>query len=247
MSKFYLERKRLEDSPKGKYLYSYLVQCPECQQTRWTTSYPTKPPRCSSCAGRISYTPSKVSRTDERKRGEGYITKQGYLLVYDGSSYVPAHRIVLKPKDPKNVIHHIDGDKLNNLADNLVELTKAEHRKAHASLEKLGYLLIQQGLINYDMNTNSYNLSRALQKCIALNPVNSGEPLTDDAEGNPEPSLAIGRCNDYPKGEYIKSLMEAQDTLPCKDEGEDIVCSVEKSTAELESLLPVRAWSNDLC
>lgn len=247
MSKFYLERKRLENSPKGKYLYTYLVQCPECQQTRWTKSYPTKSPRCSSCAGRISYTPSKVSRTDERKRGEGYITKQGYLLVYDGSGYVPAHHIVLKPKDPKNVIHHIDGDKLNNLADNLVELTKAEHRKAHASLEQLGYLLIQQGLINYDMNTNSYNLSRALQKCIVLNPVNSGEPLTDDAEGNPEPSLVIGRCNDYPKGEYIKSLMEAQDTLPCKDEGEDIVCSVEKSTAELECQSPVRAWSNDPC
>ena len=209
--KKYLKRRRLE-STGDKYRYEYLVECSGCVKQYWTKSYPGKPARCRKCAGTQSYTPAKESRSNQRKRGEGYITKQGYLLVYDGNGYVPAHRVVLPPKDPNNVIHHIDGDKLNNLLGNLIELTKPAHREAHGSLERVSYQLIQSGLIEYDRETNSYNLGRALHKCIALNPVNSGNILTDDAEDNPEPTQSkTGRCNDYPKGEYIRSLMEAQD------------------------------------
>ena len=209
--KKYLERRRL-DSIGSKYRYEYLVECSCCAKQYWTKSYPSKVARCRKCAGVQSYTPTKESRSNQRKRGEGYITKQGYLLIYNGTGYVPAHRIVLPPKDPDNVIHHIDGDKLNNVLDNLVELTKQAHREAHGSLEKIAYQLIQAKLIEYNRETNSYNLGRALQKCIALNPVNSGNILTDDAEDNPEPTQSkTGRCNDYPKGEYIRSLMEAQD------------------------------------
>ena len=209
--KKYLERRRL-DSIGSKYRYEYLVECSCCAKQYWTKSYPSKVARCRKCAGVQSYTPAKESRSNQRKRGEGYITKQGYLLIYNGTGYVPAHRIVLPPKDPDNVIHHIDGDKLNNVLDNLVELTKQAHREAHGSLEKIAYQLIQAKLIEYNRETNSYNLGRALQKCIALNPVNSGNILTDDAEDNPEPTqLKTGRRNDYPKGEYIRSLMEAQD------------------------------------
>ncbi len=209
--KKYLERRRL-DSIGSKYRYEYLVECSCCAKQYWTKSYPSKVARCRKCAGVQSYTPAKESRSNQRKRGEGYITKQGYLLIYNGTGYVPAHRIVLPPKDPNNVIHHIDGDKLNNVLDNLVELTKQAHREAHGSLEKIAYQLIQAKLIEYNRETNSYNLGRALQKCIALNPVNSGNILTDDAEDNPEPTQSkTGRCNDYPKGEYIRSLMEAQD------------------------------------
>ena len=209
--KKYLERRRL-DSVGSKYRYEYLVECSCCAKQYWTKSYPSKVARCRKCAGVQSYTPAKESRSNQRKRGEGYITKQGYLLIYNGTGYVPAHRIVLPPKDPNNVIHHIDGDKLNNVLDNLVELTKQAHREAHGSLEKIAYQLIQAKLIEYNRETNSYNLGRALQKCIALNPVNSGNILTDDVEDNPEPTQSkTGRCNDYPKGEYIRSLMEAQD------------------------------------
>lgn len=209
--KKYLERRRL-DSIGSKYRYEYLVECSCCAKQYWTKSYPSKVARCRKCAGVQSYTPAKESRSNQRKRGEGYITKQGYLLIYNGTGYVPAHRIVLPPKDPDNVIHHIDGNKLNNVLDNLVELTKQAHREAHGSLEKIAYQLIQAKLIEYNRETNSYNLGRALQKCIALNPVNSGNILTDDAEDNPEPTQSkTGRCNDYPKGEYIRSLMEAQD------------------------------------
>ena len=116
--KKYLERRRL-DSIGNKYRYEYLVECSCCAKQYWTKSYPSKVARCRKCAGVQSYTPAKESRSNQRKRGEGYITKQGYLLIYNGTGYVPAHRIVLPPKDPDNVIHHIDGDYKNNNEDNL--------------------------------------------------------------------------------------------------------------------------------
>ena len=75
--KFYKERERLDNSPKGKYRYRYFVSCRVCAKDYWTTTYPTKPIRCSSCAGTQSYTPSKVKRADLRSRGDGYITKWG--------------------------------------------------------------------------------------------------------------------------------------------------------------------------
>jgi hypothetical protein len=191
----------------------------------WTKAYPATPPRCRSCAGKETYVPSKVERSDKRKRGDGYITKDGYHLIYDGGKYKPAHHFAFDSLPDGHVVHHIDGDKLNNKLDNLVPLSKKAHREAHGSLEKVSYSLIQSGLIEYDVVTNSYSLSRVMEKLMMLIPVNSEKPLTDSAEGNSEPSPAWGRCNDYPMEEYARSLVEAQDTQTEKAVGEDIVSS----------------------
>jgi len=43
------------------------------------------------------------------------------------------------------------------------------------------------------------------EKSCLNNYVNSGNLLTGNAEDNPEPSLEIGRCNDYPEREYTTS------------------------------------------
>lgn len=212
MTKNYLQRQRLEDSTEGKYRYRYLVTCRVCAKEYWTKNFPSKPPRCSSCAGSQTYTPHLTERKDIRKRGDGYITKQGYHLIFNGTEYVPAHRVGFPDLPSEMVVHHIDGNKLNNVLDNLVPLSKADHREAHGSLERVAYQFIQAGLVVYDSSNNSYDLSSIMKKLMMLIPVNSGKPLTDGAEGNPEPSLVRGRCNDYPIEEYIRSLMEAQDT-----------------------------------
>lgn len=205
----YLERKRLEDSPEGKFRYSYLVECPECKQPRWQSNAKSTS-RCKPCGGRASYTPNKIDRKDKRKFGEGYITKQGYHLVFDGTNYIPAHRTSFTDLPKEWVVHHVDGDKLNNVVDNLVPLSKQAHRELHGQLEKLSYLLIQSGLITFDKPSISYSLSSSLQKCIELNSVNSGKLLADGAEDNPEPSPKWGRCNDYPKGEYSQVAGSAE-------------------------------------
>lgn len=212
MSTAYLDRKRIENSEAGKHRYEYRVECRVCKAQYWTKTYYKEQPRCKSCAGTQTYVPAKTERKDTRKRGDGYITKQGYHLIFDGTAYVPAHRFAF-PELPKDwVVHHVDGDKLNNVVKNLVALSKQAHREAHGSLEKVSYALIQSGLIEYCRETNSYSLSTSMKKFMEANPVNSGESQTDGAVGNPEPSQRIvGRCNDYPVMEYTRSLVEAQD------------------------------------
>jgi hypothetical protein len=212
--KHYLSRRRLPNSLNGKYRYEYKVECTVCNERRWTKAYPSKPNRCKACAGRESYVPSKVEAKNLRKRGHGYITKQGYHLIYDGSKYTPAHRLAFPNLSSNIVVHHIDGDKLNNTLENLIPLSKKSHREAHGSLERQAYKLIQSGLIQYDGDSNSYNLSSSMKKLVELISVKTVKPLTGDAEGDTVSSLqeTVGRCNDYPIEEYIRSLMEAQNT-----------------------------------
>lgn len=60
-----------------------------------------------------------------------YATKNGYVLL---------HRVVLENHlgrllDKSEVVHHKDGNKLNNSVDNLEVLTQSEHAKIHAKVK----------------------------------------------------------------------------------------------------------------
>lgn len=209
----YLEKRRVRNTPKDVYKYEYFVECPECNFKRWVRNGQSKTNfRCAKCAGRMSYKPSKTERKDKLRRGQGYITKQGYHLIYDGEKYVPAQRLAFPNLPDGMVVHHINGDKLDNRIENLMPLSKSDHRNAHHSLESVAMKLVKLGLVTYDRENNSYNLSSSMEKFIELISVKTGEALTDDAEGNPVPSPNWGRCNDYPVEEYIRSLMEVRST-----------------------------------
>ena len=197
----YLERK-IEN---GRY--RYLVACPSCNQQRWQSH--TKGSRCHSCAGRETYRPAEAPRKDARQAGKGYVTKQGYHLVFKDGAYVPAQRLPF-PNIPKDwVVHHVDGNKLHNELPNLHPCSKGEHREIHAQLEKLSYALIQRGLIEFD--GAKYAFSTSMKEFILANSVNSGKPVSINIDGNPEPSLVQpGRCNDYPGREYSQAAGSAE-------------------------------------
>lgn len=197
----YVERK----VEGGKYRYR--VECPSCKETRWQSH--TKASRCHPCAGKETYTPAAVPRKDARKLGDGYITKQGYHLVFRDGVYIPVQRVPF-PDIPKDwVVHHVDGNKLHNELENLHPCSKTEHRRIHAQLEKLSYLLIQHGLIEF--NNATYTMSTSMKKFMLANSVNSGKPVSIDIDGNPEPSLVQpGRCNDYPEREYSQVAGSAE-------------------------------------
>lgn len=225
----YLERRKLEDPAWTKPRYQYLVACPECDEQRWVWN--AKATHCKSCAGRVSYTLPTVDRHDKRKHGHGYITKQGYHLLFDGERYVPAHRMAFPGLPKDHVVQHIDGDKLNNQRANLLSMSKTAYRELHGQLEQLSYQLIQNGFIEFDREAGAYRFSTFAQKCVKQLSVNSGELLPGGAGDNPEPSpTPWGRCNDYPFEEYAQAGGSAE-RLTGMAEGEDIVCSVEKSTA----------------
>lgn len=203
----YLDR-RTQKNLSGKTVYQYLVECPCCKQRRW--QWKTDGTHCKVCAGKNSYTLSDGDRKDKRKYGDGYITKQGYHLVFDGVGYVPAHRLAFPDLPKSHVVHHIDGNKLNNAKSNLLPLTKTAHRALHGQLERISYQLIQAGLIEFDTDISAYRLSTPTQKYVGQYSVNSGKLLPGGAEDNPEPSPKWGRCNDYPVMEYDQVVGSAE-------------------------------------
>lgn len=77
------------------------------------------------------------------KRHKTYVTKEGYIQVYKPSNpmardngYVAQHRLVAskmikRPLSSDEIVHHIDGNKLNNKPSNLQVVTKSEHWRIH--------------------------------------------------------------------------------------------------------------------
>ena len=88
-------------------------------------------------------------------KGGEYIGSDGYKNIYVGKrKYIREHIKVVQDSlnrelTNEEVVHHIDGDKLNNEISNLYVCSFREHRNAHQSLQELGYLLIRLGLIKF--------------------------------------------------------------------------------------------------
>ena len=60
---------------------------------------------------------------------------------------------------PKERVHHVDGNKLNNNHENLfVCKNRKHHGKVHSILEKVAFELVKQGLIKFDHETGEYYL-----------------------------------------------------------------------------------------
>lgn len=83
------------------------------------------------------------------------------------AAYKKEHKILVEKNIGRamlkeEVIHHIDGDKLNNKLDNLQLCSSdKEHRDLHNSLERIAFQLVRSGLIEFNKQTNSY-VSRSI-------------------------------------------------------------------------------------
>ena len=107
----------------------------------------------------------------ERSLGGTYVNHSGYLEMWIGTDsekygrkdgYVLVHRKVAQDTigrslSPKEVVHHIDGNKLNNDPTNLLVCNSmSEHRDIHNNLEEVAFWLVQSGLIEFNTETKTY-------------------------------------------------------------------------------------------
>lgn len=94
-----------------------------------------------------------------------YIDPYGYKQIwcgrFDGSrgrkdGYRAEHHLVAedmmgRPLKDGEVVHHLDGNKLNNTPDNLIVCeNQSIHRKIHSQLERLSMSLVQKKVISWN-------------------------------------------------------------------------------------------------
>lgn len=127
--------------------------------------------------GKIPYNKGKSYPDRHREKaknwnGGRYISKDGYYMIlvesgpnngngwkkYRKEHQVIAEQILGRSLYKTEVVHHIDGNKLNNNIENLdiINNDKEHHRLTHTSLQQVGYELFKNGIIGYDRNTHKY-------------------------------------------------------------------------------------------
>jgi len=119
-----------------------------------------------SCKGKSkSFKDGKNHRILDRK-----LSTAGYVLkwVPGEQEHIHEHRLIFSEASNKHhsllqEIHHIDGNKTNNLLTNLVELNASEHGNLHSQLDKLAFELVRKNIIYFNHTDKKYYISPSLQ------------------------------------------------------------------------------------
>jgi len=79
----------------------------------------------------------------------------------NSNGYIAEHILIMEKKigrflKTEEIVHHIDGNKLNNDKNNLYLCDKSSHRKIHNSVLKLTRTLYKNGIIKFDKEKSEY-------------------------------------------------------------------------------------------
>lgn len=125
----------------GNSLWECICDCGNCKTVRTTDLIHGKVKSCG-CYRKITAT--KQALLNAINNFKGYKTSvYGYKLIFmpdhpsaDKNGYVLEHRLVMeehigRPIPREMVVHHRNGNKLDNRIENLCIMTRAEHTSLH--------------------------------------------------------------------------------------------------------------------
>jgi len=120
--------------------------------------------KCQKCLAKQSI--ENLKKYNKDNYTGKILNEKGYELTREiiKGKYILSHRKVVEESlgrklTKEEVIHHIDGNKTNNIIKNLFITENSEHRKLHASLEKIAFELFNKGLIIFDKIDRVYKLA----------------------------------------------------------------------------------------
>jgi hypothetical protein len=188
---------------KYRYLQPAILKCESCGAEREVKNLTGKNKRsethfCLACSakqngilnkGNPAYNKGKFKPSEEIQKGSLYRNTNGYLEIYLGNNqgkgragkYSLLHRLVTelyfqRTFDKSQVVHHIDGNQLNNNPWNLLVCDDMrEHKRIHTQLHKLALGLVEAGIIQFDFDSKTYFMPH-LEEILNAYRVNLGEP-----------------------------------------------------------------------
>ena len=170
----------VETGKKGKIT----LQCEDCgfvrEVQRCTAILDKSEHPCRACSNKrngiakigkyTAWNSGKRYSIRETERTE-YVDTHGYVQVWCGrgegsrgrkDGYRLKHHLVMEDAlgrklESQEIVHHIDGNKLNNDISNLLLCRNtSHHRSIHNQLEQLAFSMIQAGTIVFDAKEQRY-------------------------------------------------------------------------------------------
>jgi IMP dehydrogenase len=144
----------------------YCIQC-ACKIYNSGQNNPAKNPHVRKKISKALRGKSKSFKDGiNLRRFNKKVTTNGYILEWSDkhNRHVLEHQLIMAKNLNKSVcdldsIHHINGDKKDNRIENLCELTKSDHSKLHAQLDKIAFELVKEKIILFDRNDKKYTLN----------------------------------------------------------------------------------------
>lgn len=123
--------------------------------------------RTATHAARIGEAQRRAWQTTRQRKpvGSTNLSQDGYVRVkvvpgagqWRKLHHVVAEEVIGRPLVAGEVVHHINGDRLDNDPDNLhVCADQAEHGRVHASFEQLLGELLRDGVVKFDRQKGRY-------------------------------------------------------------------------------------------
>lgn len=112
-------------------------------------------------------------RTAIKLRPGGWRQAKGYLTTWDDSSgkrvrtgvhRAIARKMLQRPLQPGELIHHINGMKQDNRPENLAPMKRSQHNKTHYLLSLMALRLVRNELITYREGT--YTFSSKMERLL---------------------------------------------------------------------------------